>query len=65
MHRTRDRAVLLPLARLAEIDEERVPLLQLFRRLVNRQILDTLLGFRYQVRRRLGHCCLLSDCRLP
>lgn len=65
MHRARDRAVLLPLARLAQIDEQRVPSLELFRRLVDSQILDPLPSFRYEVRRRLRHWCLLCHGRSP
>src|SRR5215213_45542 len=65
MHRPRDRAVLLSLVRLAEIDEEYVPSLELFRRLVNREILDALFSFRDQIRGRLRHCFLLSHGRSP
>jgi len=65
MHRPRDRAVLLSLVRLAEIDEEHVPSLELFRRLVNREILDALFSFRDQIRGRLRHCFLLSHGRSP
>ena len=57
--------VFLPLFGLPEIDDERIPSFDLVRRLVNRQILDALLGFRYKIRRRLRHCCLLSHGRLP
>ena len=35
MHRSRDRTLLLPLARLAKIDEECVPLFDLYCHLVN------------------------------
>ena len=65
MHGARDRTVFLPLFGLPEIDDERIPSFDLVRRLVNRQILDALLGFRYKIRRRLRHCCLLSHGRLP
>jgi hypothetical protein len=65
MHRTRDSTVLLPFFRLTQIDEERIPSCDLFRSLLNRQILNALLSFRYEIRRRLRHWCLLCRGRSP
>ena len=57
--------MLLSLVRLTEIDEQHVSPLELFCRLVDREILDTLLRFRDQIRRRLRHSFLLSHGRSP
>jgi acetyl-CoA/propionyl-CoA carboxylase, biotin carboxylase, biotin carboxyl carrier protein len=65
MYCTGDRAVLLPLAGFAEVDDERISSFDLFCHLINRQILDPLLCFRYQIRCRLRHCWLLSHGRSP
>ena len=58
VHRPRDRPLLYPLTRLSKIDKECIALIDLFCRLVNRQILDALLGLAHQFSGGLRHYCL-------
>ena len=50
---------MIPLLRIAQVNEERLSPLELSRHLVNRQILDALLGLGHHVGRGLRHRCLL------